>query len=48
MVVGVLVLVGMLDDRDVGVGEGVMESKVIVGVLIANAPIPCSIGVAPI
>lgn len=39
--------VGVLDDRDVGVGEGVTASADIVGVLEANAPIPVSTGVAP-
>ena len=44
----VLVGVGVLDDREVGVGEGVTATEDIVGVLVANAPIPVSIGVAPI
>ena len=47
---GELVLegVGVLVDREVGVAEGVTESTDIVGVLEANAPIPCRIGVGPI
>lgn len=44
----VLVLVGVPVDRDepgVGVTLGVTEIADIVGVLEANAPIPCSVGV---
>jgi hypothetical protein len=40
--------VGVLVDREVGVGEGVKASEDIVGVLVANAPIPVSTGVPAI
>jgi len=39
---------GVLVDKEVGVGEGVTASADTVGVLVANAPWPVSIGVAPI
>jgi len=43
----VLVGVGVLED-DVDEGVAVTASTVVVGVLLANAPIPVSIGVGPI
>jgi hypothetical protein len=39
--------VGVLVDKEVGVGEGVMASADTVGALVANAPIPVSIAVGP-
>ena len=47
VLVGVGVGVGVLDD-EVGEGEGVTGFMDGVGVLLANAPIPVSIGVGPI
>ena len=47
VLVGVGVGVGVLDD-EVGEGEGVTGFMDAVGVLLANAPIPVSIGVGPI